>query len=116
MRPEARKYLLDILGAAADIGRYMGGADLRAYLANDMLRAAVERKFEIIGEAANAIGKIDATLADRIQECSAIIAFRNKLIHGYSVVDHERVYLATQLPLERLRRSVEAILAEAGAR
>ena len=47
-----------------------------------MLRAAVERHFEIIGEALNRLGKVRPEIAARISEIERAIALRNRLIHG----------------------------------
>jgi hypothetical protein len=41
-----------------------------------MARAAVERQFEIVGEALSQLAKLDASLATRISEYRRIIAFR----------------------------------------
>jgi uncharacterized protein with HEPN domain len=60
--------------------------DAAAYARNDMVQAAVERKFEIIGEALNQLAKLDASLTGRIPNVRQIIAFRNQLIHGYATV------------------------------
>jgi uncharacterized protein with HEPN domain len=51
MQREAKAYLWDIANAAASIRAFTDGKDLDVYLNNDMLRAAVERKFGIVGEA-----------------------------------------------------------------
>lgn len=51
MRLEARKYLYDIKQAADLLGEFTDGKQFSDYRENSMLRAAVERKFEIIGEA-----------------------------------------------------------------
>ena len=52
-----------------------------------MLRAAVERQFEIIGEAFVGLRRVDPALAAGIRDLSRIIAFRNVLIHAYATVD-----------------------------
>ena len=57
-----------------------------------MLRAAVEREFEIIGEAMAQLAQLDPVLAARISGYQRIIAFRNVLIHGYADVDDRLVW------------------------
>lgn len=50
MQREAKAYLWDIAQAAASIRHFTDGKDLNAYLSDELLRAAVERKFGIVGE------------------------------------------------------------------
>ena len=69
--------------------------DAAAYATNDMAQAAVERKFEIIGEALNQLAKLDTALAARIPDLPQIIAFRNQLIHGYATVNVSTVWNVT---------------------
>lgn len=56
MRREAQKYLFDIRRAAGDLVNFTTGKTREHYLADPVLRAAVERKFEILGEAAGQLG------------------------------------------------------------
>jgi uncharacterized protein with HEPN domain len=77
-----------------------------------MLRAAVERQFEIIGEAFNPMCKRDASLALRISDHRRILAFHNRLIHGYADLDHEMVWGVLETNLPTLRLQVEALLSE----
>ena len=51
MRLEARKYLFDIRLAADSIAAFCAGKSFEQYRADELLRAAVECKFGIIGEA-----------------------------------------------------------------
>jgi uncharacterized protein with HEPN domain len=63
-----------------------GGKSYEEYLANKQLRYAVERCFEIAGEALTQLNKLDPSIAQQITDWRAIIGFRNVLIHGYAVV------------------------------
>ena len=71
-----------------------------------MLRAAVERQFEIVGEALVQLAKLDEKLAARISEHRRIIAFRNILIHGYADVDDRLVWDVVETKLPVLRREL----------
>lgn len=75
-----------------------------------MLRAAVERKFEIIGEALSKLSKADPAIASHIAEHAGIIAFRNILIHGYAEMDDRLVWDIVENNL--LRREVDELLAK----
>jgi hypothetical protein len=46
----------------------------------------VVRQFEIIGEALGQALRVDSSLADAVTDTGRIIAFRNRLIHGYASV------------------------------
>jgi uncharacterized protein with HEPN domain len=100
MRLEARKYLFDMQQAVELIVRFTDGRSLEEYGADAMLRSAVERQFEILGEALGKLAKLDPALAARISDYRRIIAFRNVLIHDYDIVLDEVVWgvIETQLP------------------
>jgi uncharacterized protein with HEPN domain len=80
-----------------------------------MLRSAVERQFEIIGEALNQALVLDPSLALRISGAPRIIVFRNRLIHGYATVSDEVVWRVVEGSLPLLQREVQTLLAEAGS-
>ena len=110
MRRDARAYLWDIQTAAGAIQSFITGLDARAYAETDVVRSAVERKFEIIGEALGQLSTPDPVLAGRIPDIRDIIAFRNVLIHGYAGIEHDRVWgyrpSVPAGPPRRRRRSV----------
>lgn len=110
MRLEAKKYLYDIRQAANLIVEFTAGKDLAAYKVDAMLRSAVERQFEIIGEALSQLRKVDASLSGQISECSRIIAFRNILIHGYADVDDRLIWNVVDIKLPVLLRQVTDLL------
>jgi len=112
MRPEARKYLYDIQQAAMRVADFTGGKRFEDYHDNAMLRAAVERQFEIIGEAVAQLVKLDEKLAARLSGHRRIIAFRNILIHGYTDVDERLVWDVVETKLPVLRHEVAMLLTE----
>ncbi|MCL4541196.1 MAG: DUF86 domain-containing protein [Chloroflexi bacterium] len=77
---DLRKYLYDISQAGNLIQQFTDGQTLEGYTASPMLRSAVERQFEIIGEALNQACRLDPTLAHRISYSQQIIAFRLRII------------------------------------
>ena len=111
MTPEARKLLEDMRDAAGDIAAFTAGKSLQAYLSDRMLRRAVERSFEIVGEALSRLSKLDPSLAARVSDHRKIISFRNVLIHGYGQVDDELTWAIIDTHLPVLRRELDALLA-----
>jgi uncharacterized protein with HEPN domain len=112
MHRDAKTYLWDIQNAADTILRFVTGLDAQKYEETELVHSAVERKFEIIGEALRQLASLDPHLASRIPDMRDIIAFRNILIHGYAVVEHNQVWRIAQSSLPNLRATVAALLAE----
>jgi uncharacterized protein with HEPN domain len=110
MRLEAKKYLFDMRKAASLLAQFTTGKGFADYDRDAMLRAAVEREFEIIGEALGQLAKLDEELAAGISEHRAIVAFRNILIHGYAEVDDRLVWDVVESKLPILIREIEALL------
>jgi uncharacterized protein with HEPN domain len=113
MRLELAKYLFDMQHAAASLAAFIQGRTWSDYESNAMLRAAVERQFEIIGEALAQLAKRDPDMAARISEYQRVIAFRNVLIHGYAEVDDRLVWDLSQTRLPKLRQQVDELLQKA---
>ena len=97
MQHDSRAYLWDVRQAADVILDVVAGIDLKTYAQTEVIHAAVERKFQIIGEALNHLSKADPALAENIPDLPQIVAFRNVLIHGYAVVEHPRVWRIIQV-------------------
>ncbi len=107
---EEKKFLYDIQQAADLLAAFTEGKRFADYQEDAMLRAAVERQFEIIGEALAQLARLDESLAAGISEYRRIIAFRNILIHGYAQVDARLVWDIVETRLPALRREVTALL------
>jgi uncharacterized protein with HEPN domain len=114
MPRDARAFLWDVQSAAASILDFVSGLDAPAYASSDVIHSAVERKFEIIGEALSQLAKLDPALARRIPNMREIISFRNLLIHGYATVEHDRVWRTAQQSLPGLCTAVTELLDELG--
>ena len=110
MRSESRKFLFDIQTAAKQLDEFTRGKSFTDYSADPMLRSAVERQFEIIGEALSQLAKIDQEAANGISDWRRIVDFRNVLAHGYAMVDDRLVWDILQGKLQTLKREVLALL------
>ena len=75
-----------------------------------MLHSAVERKFEIIGEATNQMLLLDPEMAQYITHARNIVGLRNRLIHGYDVVNPELIWAAITRNLPLLIHEVQDLL------
>ena len=109
---DPRAFLWDVRESALAIQSFTAGMDSAAYANNPMAQAAVERKFEIIGEALNQLAKLDAALASRIPDLPQIVAFRNQLIHGYATMNVSTVWNIAQNALPTLIEAVQTLLDE----
>ena len=92
MRLESRKYLYDIQQAVGLLREFTARKTFADYEQDAMLRAAVERQFELIGEALSQLARVDEVQAARISQYQRIIAFRNVLAHQYAHVDNRLVW------------------------
>ncbi len=84
-------YLWDMPDAAEAIRDFVAGKAVGDYLADRMLRGAVERNVEIIGEAANHVSQRFQDKHPAIP-WKKIIAQRHVLAHEYGEIKHERIW------------------------
>jgi uncharacterized protein with HEPN domain len=116
MQREARAYLWDIANAAESIRAFTTNRELNDYLTDEMLRAAVERKFGIVGEALSQLLRYFPQYRDRITLVGDVIAFRNQIVHGYATVRDDMVWEIVQSYLPRLHEEVVKLPEEADPR
>jgi uncharacterized protein with HEPN domain len=109
MDNEIKKYLFDIQESIESIQKYLGDKrDFKVYMADKMLRRAVEREFEIIGEAMSRIEKFDSTI--EISSKRQIISMRNRVIHGYDKIDNEIIWGTIVRHLPTLKLEIDNLL------
>ncbi len=111
MRHDPKSLLWDARDAATAIADMTAGKSFADFDSDIVLRSAVERQFEILGEALGQLARLDPMLAARIPDLRQIVAFRNVLIHGYALIDRARVWRAVQDDLPGLRATVDDLLA-----
>lgn len=112
--PDVRKYLFDIWQACELLAQFTTGKTLNDYQGDALLRSAIERQFEIVGEDQNQAIKLDAGVANQVSDSGRIIAFRNRLIHAYAAVSSEVVWGIVEAYLPKLRLEIRRLLENAG--
>jgi uncharacterized protein with HEPN domain/predicted nucleotidyltransferase len=110
MARNPRTFLHDAAMALAAIERYIAGKNLDYYLRDDLLQAAVERRFEIAAEALNQLSKTHPSLVAKVSNLPAIVGFRNLLAHEYSAINNRRVWELAQPHAPALRQEIETLL------
>jgi uncharacterized protein with HEPN domain len=84
-------FLWDMWDAAKAIQEFVSGETFHDYTHNRMLRGAVERHLEIIGEAANRVSNEFQTKHSEIP-WRRIIAQRHVIAHEYGEIKHELIW------------------------
>jgi uncharacterized protein with HEPN domain len=89
--PDDASLLWDMLDAATKIRQFVSGKTNDEYGADELLQAGVERKLEIIGEAAR---KVSPGFQQEHPEVPwrGIISQRHFLAHEYGEVRHEKLW------------------------
>jgi uncharacterized protein with HEPN domain len=84
LRPrDPRVELHDAVTAGEAVRDFIAGRTLEDYREDLMLRSAVERQFEILGEALGRAIRIDPGLDERLPSLRGAIDFRNVVAHEY---------------------------------
>ncbi|TAK99280.1 MAG: DUF86 domain-containing protein [Verrucomicrobia bacterium] len=112
MNDRTRKLLFDVLDSGRAIREWCAGRSFDEYFSDRKFRRAVEREFEIIGEALHRLGSEDGSVASQIAELPRIVAFRNRIIHGYDSVDDATVWGVIEKHLPQLVTQAEKLLKE----
>ena len=109
MKDEVLAHLHDIAQAGKALKAFVGGRTFEHYAADEELRSAVERKFEIMGEALRRIARDDPVTLQQIRDHRDIISFRNILVHGYDAIDDQIVWSVIEDDLDNLLEDVATL-------
>lgn len=110
MHPDVPKLLWDAQRAITNARRFVRGKRFEDYVADDMLRSAVERQLEIAGEALSKLRRIDPDAATRIPDLARLVGLRNVLIHGYASVDDRIVWGVVEAHLNAIEEAIQRLL------
>jgi uncharacterized protein with HEPN domain len=105
MQLDVRQCLFDIQQGCHLLGVFTAGKTFTDYSSDPLLRSAIERQFEIIGEALNQMLKLEKQLISRVSDCQRIIAFRNRLIPGYVIVSNQMLWDIIETTTGKRQRS-----------
>jgi uncharacterized protein with HEPN domain len=111
MPPDLRDpaYLWDMLDASRSVREFAEGVTFEQYLADKMMRSAVERQLEILGEAARLVSEAFQKEHPEVP-WRRIVGLRNVLAHDYGGVRHERVWEIISRHLPDLIRHLEPLV------
>lgn len=104
-------YLWDMLDAARAVSDFVRGKSYRDYEADRMLRGAVERHVEIIGEAAKRVSD-DFRNGHSEIPWRGIIGMRNVLAHDYGEVKDDKMWVLANESIPGLVEMLEPLVPE----
>jgi uncharacterized protein with HEPN domain len=112
MNEKVLKCLYDIKLAIDEVDSYFvhKQKSYKIYLEDIILRRAIERNLEIIGEAMNRILKEDPYF--KIENVRKIIGLRNQIIHGYDSISDENIWGIIINYLPKLKSEIEKLINE----
>jgi uncharacterized protein with HEPN domain len=110
MTEKQLKLLYDIKMAVEDIESYFEteSKTFDNYTRNSLLKRAIERNLEIIGEAINRIIIEDPSFP--IENAKKIIGLRNQIIHGYDSVSDENIWSIIMIHLPKLKSEINSMI------
>ena len=113
MRPETAAALYDMSEAADRIVEATRDKTIDDYQRDWYFQSAVERQFEILGEALARIRDLERPIFEQFPEAARVVALRNIIIHGYDAVDPKVLWAIVEDRLPELRALLSRQLEEA---
>jgi len=106
MRRSLCAYLQDIADAVDAIRKFSNGLDLPTFESDDLIRSAVERKFEIIGEAVRQATHHFPGATTNVPDLQDTIQQRNHIAHRYFDIDAQVIWSTIHGDLSRLEEEI----------
>jgi|SRR5450759_4044716 len=110
MNERVLKCLYDIKSAIEEIDTFLESnpTDFENYKNDTLLKRAIERNLEIIGEAINRVLREDPDF--QIENARRIVGLRNQIIHGYDAVSDESIWGIIVNHIPNLRKEINKLI------
>ncbi len=110
-KPRDKERLLHIVEAIDNIFEFVENKSFQTYQSDKILRFAIIKNLEIVGEAAYLLTK-DFKQENTVIEWAEIIGMRHILVHGYYQIKDEIVWATIETELKPLKDKVLILLAK----
>jgi uncharacterized protein with HEPN domain len=114
MERDPAAFLWDVQFACRNVLDFVRDATYERFSSDLLLRSAVERQLQNMGEALAQLARTDRALAAQIPEHRQIIAFRNVLVHRYAILDQRIVWRVIRSDVPALLGAIDSLMAGMG--
>lgn len=110
MQEKVHKWLYDIKLAIDEIESFFidRPKSFEEYKDNPLLKRAIERNLEIIGEAVSRVIKEQPDI--KIENAKRIVGLRNQIIHAYDNISDENIWAIVMNNLPKLKSDIESLI------
>jgi uncharacterized protein with HEPN domain len=110
MQHDLNTYLYDIVACCHNIKQFIKNKDYIDYTKEILIKSAVERQFEIIGEALKRISQEYPETFKKITDARRMVDFRNVISHGYDIISDQTVWNIIQDNLDKLLNECQELM------
>ena len=110
-KPRDKERLLHIIEAIDNIFEFIENKSFEMYQNDKILRFAVVKNLEIVGEAAYLLTK-DFKLKNTNVEWKEMIGMRHILVHGYYQIKDEIIWATIETELAPLKENIAGLLSQ----
>jgi uncharacterized protein with HEPN domain len=111
MKRSSLIYIKDILEYMERAEKYVKNLSLKQFLEDEKSCDAVIRCIEVMGEATKNVSE-DIRSKYPLIPWRDLAGMRDKIIHGYFIVDFENVWLVVKNEIPKLKPSIKKVLIE----
>lgn len=115
MLPKTPGLLWDIRDGGEFILEISAGRSEQDLVEDEFLQTLVERKFELMGEAARRLAHYDPETANRLAELADLIGLRNIIAHRYDQIDYGKLWAAIVSSIPAMMRQINDLLDNSGS-